>query len=900
MSRFWHAHTHSHYSALDAMATVPQIVAKAAKMGQPAVSLTDHGTMAGAVELYTEAKKHGIAPFPGVEAYLLDPAASLDDKKPNRYHVGLLARNYAGYQALIKLVSLSHTRPRFARFPRITVDDLAALSEQASDDIILTTGCYFGLAQQALVGPDPLQAERVIKMYAGMFPHTLVELQHHNIVHDDDGEHDPLTDDDIVNMLVEIADRQGLPVIATQDSHYLNQTDKPAHNLLKAMAYGGVEDEFPGDAFHLATDEWVAEHYDQAVWERVEQTCDHVLSLHELTIPAMDTFKVHVPKVVDYPHRLIGARCNEALERYAPAHANDRANARYVDRLIEELGVINDLGMAGYFALVLNYVEWCNREGICIEARGSANGSLVCFLLGITQVDPIKWGTGFDRFLSRDRIKPPDIDMDVEDVARGRLLDYLRGTFDTLQIGTWSEMGLQDDGSGSILRSYQSYLAKQQDDPNERARIYATMQDIEDVKAYSRRDYRTLKKMADMTIYRSYGVHAAGLLLSGSDQRIDELVPSMLVASSNTTVSSYEADSLEALGYLKLDVLGQASLSVMRMCQELIGRDDPTDFTWIPDNDTEACKILREGRTNNGVFHYEAPAKARGGKQMGVRSTKDAILGSALFMPGAMTTGQTDLYLARRADKEARAKIVYPHPAFEKHLKPTHGALIFQEQAIDILRSLGMSIEGVNAFFKIVKSSGVGSEAANDKRLAALRAEFDRLCADAGIDDTDAAWHQIAGVGRYAFGKAHATGYGIRSYRTAYLKAHYPLEYMTALLAVWAGRDKETLYIREARRLGIRVIAPSVQSTSATYTLDTRRKAIRKPLVSIKGVGLRAATNIAENAPYTSIEDLIERTDSRLVTGGKSWSKDKTLNGVLGKLRDVGALDVLLTEEETA
>lgn len=898
MNTWWSAHTHSNFSALDGMAKVPDIVAKAAQLNQPAVGLTDHGNMAGTVQLYKAAKKHGILPFPGVEAYLLDPQATLEDKKANRYHLGLLALNLKGYQALIKTVSLSYTRPRFNRFPRITLEDLAELSEYASDDIALLTGCYFGLAQQSLVHEGYNRAEGVVGMYAKWFPHTIVELQNHSICHDHDGEDHPATDEDIVAHMVKVADKLGLPVLATQDSHYLDQNDKVAHALMKRMVYGGVDDEFPGDSFHFASSEWVAEHYSESIWDRVEQGADYLLSLNKLSIPALDTFTAHVPNTVANPYKAMVKICLEELEGY---DLYKRKRKVYDERLDYELDIIKDLGMAGYFMLVRNYVEWCSEKRICIEARGSANGSLVCFLMGITQVDPIKWNLLFDRFLSRDRIKPPDVDMDVEDVSRDRLVGYLERNFDTIKIGTWNKLGIRDDGAGSVLQSYKTYLAREVTDKDDRKAIYA-ISNIDVIESINKKDYKALCRLGDMdSVYRSYGVHAGGVLLSGEHQKISEYVPQMLVASSDTHVSQFDMDDVEQLGYLKLDILGQSTLTVMRLCQEMIGIDDPTNFSWIPENDVAACKILREGRTDNGIFHFEGYTKAKGGKQMGIKSTMDAVLATGLFMPGAMNTGQTELYLQRRRDPEERERVKYIHPAFENALKDTYGAVIFQEQVINIMRGLGMSIDGINMFFKVVKDSGSGAVDRNNDRIEAVREEFEDLCRTAGIaeSDIDIAWDSTAGFVSYGFNRAHATGYGLRSYRCAYLKAHYPMEFITALLQVWAGnKDKEQAYTREARRMGIRILAPDINISGKSWTLDRSAKAIRRGLVSIDGIGPAAAENIAENSPYKDIGDLIARTDSRAVTGGRSYEKDGSINGVMAKLRNSGALKSIDPQEK--
>lgn len=913
MSEWFSVHTHSSYSHLDGMTPVPQLVEKAHKLGYPALGMMDHGNMASTVQLYKGCMKLGMLPFPAVEAYLLDPlfTGDLKDKeaaKAGRYHVGLVALSEKGYKALVKLVSLSHTRPRFNRFPRITLTDLAELSDQAKNHVAVLTGCYFGLTQQMLVTQGEDKAQKVIEMYAKWFPNTFVEVQHHNI-----SDHDGLceTDDEIVESLFSLAEVTGLPVMATQDSHYCDQSHRLAHNLMKRMVYSGTDDEFPGDTFHLASSEWVAEHYDDKQWVRIEEGAQQFLGLNNVQIKPLDKFKVHVPSIVEDPQRVITARATKALIDYL-GDISHRSFRKYHNRLEYELRIIGDLNIASYFVVVQQAVDWCKRKGICIEARGSANGSLVCYLLGITQVDPIKWNLMFERFLSRDRIKPPDIDMDIEDVHRDRLVQYLNKHFDSVRIGTWSRLGTNEEGKGSILVTYKSWLgrrAEEIDGKEAKQRVYAFLQTVDDVKRnYSnfakygmeKTDHEVLVKMNEMSssdsgskhgIFKSYGSHAGGILLSGDKLKIRDYIPTMLIASSDTPVTQFDQDDVEEFGLLKMDWLGQTTLTVMRICQQLMGKKDPTDFSWIKDDDSQACKLLREGRTDTGIFHFEGFTKSKGGKELGIKSTKDVVLAQALYMPGAMDTGQTAHYVRARKDPEFRGEVEYIHPIFKDVLKETYGAVIFQEQVINIMRRLGMSMEGVNKFFKVVKDSGKGSGDRNRERMNAVREEFDGLCKKNGIEDTEAAWAQTAGFVSYGFNSAHATGYGIRAYRCAYLKAHYPLEFMTALLQCWAGTDKEQPYVREARRMSIRILPPDVNISSSTWTLDKKSKAIRRGLLSIKGIGMAAAEELSGNAPYKKVEDIIERCDSKAVTGGKDWAKEKKLKGVLLRLEEVGALD---------
>lgn len=1172
-SSYFPVHAHSQYSTLDGMSKVPDMVKRVADLGQPGCALSDHGNMSGTVQLYKACKEYGIKPFPGIEAYLLDPKfeGPLEEAgKAGRYHLGLLALNEDGYKSLVRFTSLTHTRPRFSRFPRATLSDLAKLGMDNPDDIALTTGCFFGWLQQTLVREGPDQAERVLKMYQEWFPHTFVELQHHNISHadfNDDSDPDLFYDSDeqVVKQLVEFAENFDLPILAGQDNHYTFQSEKRAHSLMKAMTYGGSDDAFPGDTFHIASAEWVREHYTDEQWAMVEEGHAELLDLNDLRIKPLDRYRTDVPATVKNPQRIIRAQCEAALDQYLDTVSNKASvRRRYHDRLDFELSIVEDLGMAGYFMIWLQFVEWCKQQHIAIEARGSANGSLFCFLLGITQVDAVKWNGDFERFLSRDRTKPPDVDMDIEDARRGEALDWLDEHFDSVQIGTFSKLGTSIDPEtgeekGSILVTWQMSKRRQceeeawayeQQNPSGKndkpvkyeavakgkqtyARKYGWIKSMADVQRAAPKDYVGLKQLAHMnSVYKSYGVHAAGVLLSGKHIKIEDYIPTMLVASSNTTVSQYDQDDVQEFGNLKMDMLGQTTLTIMRRCQQLMGRDDPTDFTWIPEDDPKALKLLRNGRTGTGIFHFEGYTKAKGGRELGVTSIRDAILVQALYMPGCMDVApgqkvsQKDLYLRRRNSKRERDNIVYLHDAFEKALRETHGAVVFQEQVINIMRNLGMGIEGINKFFKVVKDSGKGAVERNQQRMKEVRQEFDDLCKSNGID-SDAAWGQTAAFVSYGFNRcatgdtvlirssgnqyqpreitiadlhrvwngprtpardkyrsrgvqvmahkdgriktdrvvnvyyqglkkvwkitlangmsitatknhrhltekgwarvdqisvgdrlatmgerevwcreegtgnpvgthngihllrdqiksighcewcgvdegsleiahldgnrknndrsnlrllcnschkqhdwdtgqrksrhsrgrmvvhsevikieyagvqdtydvemagddhswvgngivthnSHATGYGIRSYRCAYLKVHHPLEFMTALLWSWGGTKKEEVYMREARRMEIPLLPPDVNISKRSWTIDRKRGGIRRGLLTIKGVGPAVADQIVKHAPYSSVEDLCGRTSG--VSGTKGFLQDGTYTGALKALADARAL----------
>lgn len=902
MANFFHTHTHSEFSCLDAISSVDSLVARAKKYKQPAMGLTDHGNIAGTVQLYRAGQKYGLPVFPGTEGYLVDDTL---DKDAKRYHIGLLAPTFDAYQALSNLSSLSHTREKFQRFPRFDLSDLAALSEApGGKDLIVLTGCYFGMVQQTLVERGVKAAKRVVEMYARWFPNTFVEIQNHNIQHGlESSDLKALWNDrEICDAMVSIADEVGLPVIATQDAHYCWSRDKSAHALMKRMVYmskdGESDNEFPGDSFHFASTEWMEEHHLADHWKKSEEGAQTMLDLWDLEFPALDTFKAQIPSRFKNPERVVRDGCLERLYELESDGLLVKPVKKYEERLDHEFDIIGYLKQWGYFTIWLPLVNFARQEGICIEARGSSNGSLVNYLLGITSIDPLEDDLLFERFMSKDRKKPPDIDMDVEDIAREKIVQFLTDQYHAVQIGTFGDLGAREydeetgkgDDKGSVLVTYNAYLRRKMGNDEFRMQFGRGIETIGDVVRVNVRDYKGLRQLAKSNVKRSYGVHAAGLLLDGNEVKIADYVPTMLVASSGTSVTQFTMDDVEELGFTKMDILGQRTLTTLRRCQELIGRPDPTDFSWIPRDDPRTARTLREGRPENAIFQFEGWSMAKGAKALGIRSTKDCILAGALFRPACMESGVTDTYIERRRDRSLMKEVKYPHPVFEKVLKPTNGVVLFQEQVLEIMRGLGQSYEAINTFFKIVKDSGKGATERNKERAEEVHRTWSDICEKNGITDPDAAWHFIEGYTKYGFNKAHAAGYGIRSYRAAYLKTHYPLEYMAAVLETTAGKPKEAVYINEARRMGIRLMSPDVNVSGPLWTLDAKRGAIRKGLASIKGVGRPAAEEIVRNAPYESVEEIIERCPPRLVTGGIMFKKTGEFNGVLAKLKEAGAL----------
>ena len=878
---YFPTHAHSEFSWLDAMGTVPEMVQKTARLEQPALALTDHGVMAGNIALYQGCRKVGILPYPGEEFYLV---RDVEDKelREQRYHLGLLALNNEGYTALIALSTRSHLRERYHRKPLIDLSDLASMYEAGvTDGIALTTGCFFGLFQQTLVHQGEDAALQVAKRFAGWFPNTYVEVQHHNIV---DSTHD---DNAIVEASFRIADKAGLPVVIGQDSHYCNKPHKQHHDFMKTICYFGDSDDFtfPGDSFHLATTDWVKRHYTSDQWDRAMEGHQDLLDRHDLLLPDLDTYQMRVPSIAPLPDRKLSGMVATGMAELGGLDVDS-----YMKRVDTELDVIKQMGFADYFLLTANLCRWMRDADITFNVRGSANGSLICYYLHITQVNPIEWRTDFDRFLALDRQKPPDIDIDVESTRRQDVIDYLKTQFPTMvQIGTYSKLGLVTDvdadtgetkDRGSLMVQYQSASRKRLGHAVAPENIPAS-------------DLDSMDFLSDVACRKSPGTHAGGFVLPGKDHPIEKHLATMLIASSNTTVTQATMDDVESAGYVKLDILGLRSLATVNTTLTSIGME----LTDIPLDDGPTLTMIRRGHTA-GLFQLEGFTTRKGAREMGVRSTADVIACMALYRPAAAI--QRRKYLEHR-EAGTKGSLCSSVDGF---MRDTYGVPIFQEQALAIMKAGGLAFNEYNEIIKAVKAS-------NDKIAGAILV-FDRIkpiyisraVADQGFTPKEAAncWATIAEFTDYGFNRAHATAYGLMAYRSAWLKKHHPLEYMAALLDVWAGTPKETGYLSELRRLKISVVKPDVNHSDVSWTIDTARSkpALRKGLLSIPSIGLATAdvivTERTQNGPYLSMEEFISRVPARPITGGKDYKKSG-LSGLKGVMRTLAQADALRSVE---
>lgn len=858
MGDFFHAHAHSGYSSGDALPTVPLMVSAVASMGQPGLALTDHGNMAGSIQLYKECRKHDILPFPGTELYVTH-----ESKTTKRRHLTVVSYTTQGYENLVGLSTLSHQQ--FYYKPVIVYDQLLDMGRNGDlNGLVVLTGCFFGELQAGLREGEPAREYfEVLRQYVPVF----VEFQNHRIEDDDH------SDKTINAALWEWACEAGLPVIATQDSHYAFQDDKPRHEQLKRLGSWSDDPDsavFPGDSFHLADEAWMEEHFEPEVWWGCERSYSWLLNNNAVRISELDNYSYNIPFAGEDPDQELRSRLTGS---YSPP---------YAARLDEELAVLQDTGMSAYILLVAEVCEWMYQQGILFQTRGSASGSLVCYEVGITQVDPIKWSLMFERFMSRDRMKPPDIDLDVEDTRRGEVLEYLASRFSTAQIGTWATYSLHEDEhtkGGSLFQMFLTYLRKRGERQMPR--------DMAEARSRWPQEMTGLEALGLHGATKSYGTHAAGVLLTPGDE-IGRLVPTMYVASSKTTVTQYPMKDVEALGLVKLDILGLRTLSTIRRTLVMI---DKMGTDWIPLTDKATFTSIRRGDTV-GVFQLEGRTMQRGCQEMQVRQISDLVAIQALYRPAVMSTGAKDTYLERRKDKSLRPE---RHPVIADATKDTYGMFIYQEQVMAALKSLGFTADELTDFLGAVKASNKNVDAAG-KVIESYGKEVSARTGKLGVpqEDEEELWAAIRGFSEYGFNRAHATAYGLTAYYCAYLKQHYPAEFYTALLETTAGHPRQLDYMRAARERGMRIARPHVNTSGLSWTMESGGSVIRKGLLNIKGLGRVWAEQITRHAPYDSIDDLVRRTAGvRTIPGGRVWMRERTFSGVIKALEDAGALDGL-------
>ena len=867
---FYSAHTHSRFSAKDALPSVQDIVMKAQQLQYPALGLTDHGTMAGSVQLYKACRTAGILPMPGMEAYVaFDRGAG--GRQLKTWHMGLLATNAKGYRNLVGLNN--HMNESFRYKPVIDFADFAQFSEDGMlDGIAAMTGCWFGVVPTLLREGSPRSVRNVITSLSSWFGSGVyVEIQRHNVP----GNEEELNS----GFLHAIAQSCGVPVIITQDSHYVAYEDRRDHETLKTLTSwsGDVDDAvFPGDGYHMVDADWMAAHHTPEVYAAGMEGLTDLLSKAKVSIPELDDFTLKVPdtsKSGDPDDELI-TRSVEALnDAIGKKMVSAKRRKEYGDRLDEELDVVVDAGFSGYLLFTALITARMRERGIIHAVRGSASGSLLCWLIGITEFDPIAWSLRFDRFLSRDRTKPPDIDIDIEHLRRDEVIAWLSDSYTTARISTWTKLSVNDDSDeqkGSLIVRWKT-----------RARKLGAAYD----EPIPPDEWETLTSLSKFAPYSGYGVHAAGLVVA-PDEASMSAIPMQWVASSKTWVTALDKDDVEAMGMLKVDLLGLKTMTALKamhtytgIARQDIALKDKRTYAAMSKGDVVGCFQLEGGATRSGVRRLK-PTKIG-----------DVIAAMALFRPATMDSGATEDYIRRR---NGDAMVPQRHPIISEETSETYGILLYQEQAISVLRRFGLPIEDIERARKAIKASNgdiggardvmrdiIGKVKENSKALPIPLSEHDLLWLERALD----------AYSSYGFNRAHATAYGTLAYVTAWYKVHHPVAFWAAMLDAYTGAPQEAKYLAAAREAGISIRPPNVNRSLMGYSADIRNTSIRKGLLSVKGVGEKAASKLIDSAPYESLAQLADKASVSGAKGLKSGHTPAACGGVIAALGEAGALE---------
>ncbi len=869
---FVHLHTHSEYSLLDGANQIPELVAHVKKLGMDSLAVTDHGNMHAAWEFYEEAKRQKIRSILGFEAYLAFGPRTAREKPagaPAAYsHLVLLARNRAGYKNLIRLTSIGFTEG-FYRRPRIDKEVLA----QHSEGIVCLAACLSGEVALHLRQGKFDEARRSAEWFSRTFGHDgfWLEIQQHGIPEERA----------VTEGMLRLGQELGLPVVATNDAHYLRREDAEAHDVLLAIGTGSDLDDpkrfrFTGQESYVKSEaEMQALFPDQPAalsnTARVAELCEFDFEKRY--------FLPEFPRPAEYP-------TDEALLNHLATSGAERRygvplSREVQDRLSYELGVINTAGYAGYFLIVQDFIAAARERGIPVgPGRGSAAGSLVAYALGITDVCPLRFDLLFERFLNPERVSMPDIDVDFCFERRGEVIEYVRERYGRGSVGQIVTFGTmkaraavkdvarvlrippgEADRITKLIPSGPAYSLPIREAA---AKIDELRELVRDNPAYQR-----LIKLSSRIegISRHMSVHAAGVVIAPGP--LSDYVPvctaptkgAGAAAEGESIITQYEMGALEKVGMLKMDLLGLKTLTVIHDAVNMIQtrhgiRPDMETLTF---DDPKVYELLRQGRTA-GVFQFESPLATDTLRAMKCDRFDDLVASNALLRPGPLDAGMHTVFIRRKLGLE---KVTYPHPALQEVLEPTYGVITYQEQVMRIANVLaGFTLAEADVLRKAVGKKDqelANQEVAKFVERAAAQGHPRAMVEELG--------RQIVTFGRYGFNKSHSVAYSVLSYQTAWLKAHYPAEFMAALLSSEIGNtDKVVQYINEARELGLEILPPDVNESGFKFTVIGDRR-IRFGLGAVRNVGEGAIESIIlgrEEGHYTSLSELVERIDLRL------------------------------------
>jgi DNA polymerase-3 subunit alpha len=858
---FSHLHVHTEYSLLDGMSRIQQLVERARELGMDSLAITDHGVMYGAIEFYLAAGEVGIKPIIGCEVYLAPNSRfsrSASDK--NNYHLILLAKNQTGYRNLVQLNTKANLEGFYYK-PRVDKE----LLEQHHQGLIALSGCVAGEVPRLILEGRLEEAKQAALWYQRTFGDFYMEIQRH-----------PIAELEQINqVLIPMSDELAIPLVATNDVHYINQEDASAHDLLLCIGtnssiYDDKRIKMAGDFYYLKSADEMAELYQdipQALenTERIADMCNLKLEFGRLHLPEID---LPQGKSAD---QFLADLCHQNLPQYHP-----QPTLEIKERLDYELEVIKQTQFANYFLVVWDIISFAKEHNILFGVRGSAAASIVLHCLGITEVDPIENKLVFERFLNLERQEMPDIDLDFEDDRRDEVIAYVSqkyGQDHVAQIITFGTLGAR-----AALRDVGRALGMAYSDVDRVARLVPfrpgmTLERALDENSELRTIYQEddlVRNLVDSArrlegIARHASTHAAGVVIS--KEPLTSYVPLQRVSKGNGeagVMTQFTMEDIARIGLLKMDFLGLANLTILGKAKEIIAqsRGVDIDLHQIPMDDVRTFALLSSGETA-GVFQLEGAGMRRYIKELKPTTFSDIAAMIALYRPGPME--HIPIFIKAKHGIEP---IRYPHPALASILEETYGVIVYQEQVLFIVQAFAGYSLGQADIFRKAMGKKIAAVMKKEKRNFVAGAKKLGYSAEVA-DEVFALIEPFAG---YAFNKAHSFSYALIAYQTAYLKANYPAEYITAFLITNADQsEKVATAVAECRRLGITVFPPDINHSQVSFSIETDGEgnalAIRFGLTAIKNVGLGAVEPLVaecqKGGEFKSIEDLCRRADLR-------------------------------------
>jgi len=871
------------------LAKIDDLVGKAAADGMPALALTDHGVMYGSIEFYQKCRKAGIKPIIGVEAYIAKFGHLVkDSSREKRFHVILLAKNNTGYKNLIKLTTIAHLVGFYYK-PRIDWD----LLKEYHEGIICASACQQGELANAILNENLDAAEEVARKYLALFGegNYYLEVQHHP----------NLPKQKIVNDGVfKIGKKLNIPIIATNDVHYLNTEDAEAHDILICLqTKKKVHDEnrmsYLGEDFSLYSTAQMQgffranpEVLDNTV--KLAEQCDVDITLGQIQLPSYDL------PAGQTAFMALTAACQTGItERFQfdPAQQDTDRQKQIIERLNYELGIIEKTGYASYFLIVMDFIVWAKKNGIVVgPGRGSAAGSLVAYLTKITNIDPLQYDLLFERFLNPDRVSMPDIDTDFADIRRSDVIRYVEekyGKDNVSQIITFGTMAarvaIRDVGRVlDVPYSFCDKVAKQvpmgmsiDDSINQNKEMKSLYESNSDAK----RLLDFARKLEG--VCRHTSTHACGILIT--PKPLTEYTPVQYSATSDEdTVSQYSLHPVEDLGLLKMDFLGLKNLTIMQHATEIIEKIHglKLDLDALPLDDEKTFKLFQQGKTT-GVFQFESQGMKKYLKMLKPTQFEDLIAMVALYRPGPLNSGMVDEFIDR---KHGRKQISYPHEIMREPLKNTYGVIVYQEQVMQLSKDMAGFTGGQADTLR----KAMGKKIAD--LMAKMKLEFITGCEKNKLpkrlaEETFASMEKFA---EYGFNKSHAACYALIAYQTAYLKANYPAEFMASLLTSdQENMDRVAIEIDECKQMKIKVLPPDVNESFTTFTVVAESLAAGNPTIRF---GLQAIRNVGHGVVKAIIRERKDHGRFADFSAFLQRVKSKDLNKKsLDGLAKSGALD---------